>query len=315
MRRSTHTVPPVVIPILVVIAVVGFLLGIHRSSSPAPAPVPEGPTHVASSSSVVVSYPATWHQVPVAITIPGLAVSDARLLAPAAGPATAGLLSGQLPQAGSSPLPAAFVSLFRGTPSSEVVNLANVQAYRYSGLKGYNRTLDLYVIPVTASNPRALVCYASTGASAFLSQCEQIVSSVALVGQTSYNLTPDAGYAAELAAAMSALDRERVKLRAEIHERATVASVAPLATALSERFADAAATLAPLEPPQAAVTAQTALASALQQGQSAYAALASASESESTEAYDAAHRQVDAAEAKVNAALESFALLGYASSH
>jgi hypothetical protein len=311
VHKATHTVPPVVIPVLVVLAIVGFLLGIHRSSAKAPAPVTAGPTRVASSSNVLVSYPLSWSQVPVTVTIPGLTVADARLIAPGGKPATAGLIVGQLPGTGSAPLPASFVSLFRGAPSAEVVSLANVQAYRYSGLKGYDRTLDMYVIPITGANPRALICYAANGASAYLPQCEQMVSNVALVGQTSYSLTPEASYASELATIVTTLDRERMKLRGEIHERATLSLVAPLASALADRLTDAGTKVATLEPPQSANTAQTALSSALQEAHDAYVALASAAESESGEAYEAAHRRVDAAEANIDKALGSFSLLGY----
>jgi hypothetical protein len=69
--------------------------------------------------------------------------------------------------------------------------------------------------------------------------------------------------------------------------------------------------LGTLEPPLAAGPAQAALAGAMSRARDTYRALAAAATAESLASYDAARGQVDAAEAGVDAALESFALLGY----
>jgi hypothetical protein len=92
---------------------------------------------------------------------------------------------------------------------------------------------------------------------------------------------------------------------------AAPAATARLATALAGQFATAAASLAALEPPPAAGPAQAALAASILQARDTYRTLAAAGTAESVASYDAARGQVDAAEAGVDAALESFALLGY----
>jgi hypothetical protein len=235
------------------------------------------------------------------------------VLAPGGDSAHAGLLSGQLPAGEASPLPGRFLALVRGIPYVEVVNLLDVQAYRYSrlSLPGYDRILDLYVIPRPGGNPTALVCYASKGFSTYLRQCEQILARLTLVGQSPSELKPDAGYAHQLGGLIGVLDGKRLTLRGEMRQVSAPAAAARLATALAGRFATAAASLAALEPPPAAGPAQARLAGTMLHTRDTYRALAAAATAGSVASYDAARGQVDAAEAGVNAALESFALLGY----
>ena len=315
MYRSNRLLPPAVVPVLVIVAIVGYLLGVHRSSAPAPArSVPasaSGGSRTASGSNVVLDYPASWQPVPSAQSIPGLAIAHPLLLAPGGAAARAGLLSGVLHAGASGPLPASFLGLVHGVPHAEVVNLGNVQAYRYSGLNGYHRVFDVYVVPVVGSSTTALVCYAATGSAMYLTQCQQIVANATLVGQSSYELTPNGAYAARVVSLVSVLDRQRLKLRRELHERATLSAAAPLAGALAARFADATASLSSLEAPPAASGAQTALVKAVIDARDAYKTLATAAANEDSEAYEVAQHQVEAAETGVDAALESFALLGY----
>ncbi|MGO9322790.1 MAG: hypothetical protein ACLQBY_18585 [Solirubrobacteraceae bacterium] len=303
--------PPVVIPVLAVVAIVGYLLGSHRASAPsasAPSTAAAPETQIASGSSVLLEYPAGWRPTRATPAIPGLSIAHPLLLAPGGNSTHAGLLSGQLPASASSLLPASFLALVHGIPRTEILNLTNLQAYRYSGLNGYDRTLDVYVIPAVGSSPTALVCYASTGFSRYLQQCEQIVARVALVGQqTSNELSPDAAYAAQLSALITGLDGERSKARREMH--LAPADVGALAATLAHRFASAATSVAALEPPQPASAAQVALARSLVAARDAYTALAATGEEPA--GYAEAERRVNEAEAGVDSALESFALLGY----
>ena len=311
MEGSRRIVPPVVIPVLVVMAIAGYLLGSHGTSAPSTsasskAPAPE--TRIASGSSVLLEYPAGWKPTRTTSPIPGLAIAHPLLLAPGGDADRAGLLSGQLLAGASSPLPASFLALVHGIPSTEILELANLQAYRYSELSGYGRTLDVYVIPTVGSNPTALVCYAAGGFSSYLQQCEQIVAKVSLLGRhTANELSPDPAYAAQLSALIAGLDGERLKLRREMHLQP--ADVGTLATTLADRFAGAAASVAALEPPQPASAAQTALASSLMAVRGAYRALAAVHEDPA--GYADAERRVNEAETGLDSALESFALLGY----
>ena len=310
MDSSRRIVPPVVIPVLLVVAIVAYLIGSHRSSSPSPpsgSGASAGATRIASGSSVLLEYPAGWQTAAVAPTFPGLPIAHPLLLAPGGHASQAGLLSGQLPAGQPAPLPQSFVALIHDVPHAEVVSLGNGEAYRYSGITGYQRTLDVYVVPTVGASPTALVCYAASGYSSDLQQCAQIVAKATVVAQSTYPLSPDATYAGQLSSLISSLEKERVALRAQM--RANPEMVATLGTRLAARFADTAAAVAGLEAPLSASSAQATLASSLQHARDAYTALVVAA-SEPV-GYASAEPQVNAAETTVDAALENYALLGY----
>jgi hypothetical protein len=306
-RRS---LPRVLIPVLVIVAIIGYLVGVHRSAAPSASSAGQA-QRVASGASVLLEYPDTWQSGSSPPTLPGLAVTGPLLLAPGGKAAEAGLLSGQLPAGAPGPLPASFLALVHGVPHVEVVSLQHLQAYRFSRLSGYQRTLDVYVIPTVSGTPTALVCYASSGSLSYLNQCEQIVAGVTLVGQTTYSLSPSAGYASHLAALIAALEKERLAIRQQIHTSSALRGVSPLASTLAGRFETAAASLTALEAPQAASASQAALVIALTQARAAYLALARTAKSEEVDRYNTAAADVKAAETRVDGALENYVLLGY----
>jgi hypothetical protein len=308
---ARRIVPPVVIPLLAIVAIAGYLLGSHRasaSSTRSSSTTPATSKQLVPGSSVLLEYQRGWRSSAANETIPGLAIADPLMLAPGGDAAHAGLLGGQLPAGAPSPLPASFLALVHGLPTTEILDLAKLQVYKYSGLSGYERTLDVYVILTAASSPTALVCYAANGYASYLQQCGQIVARASLLGgQSAEELSPDAAYAAQLSALITGLDGERLTLRREMHLQP--AGVAALAARLARRFAGAAASVAALEPPPPASAAQAALASALTEARAAYTALAAAGADSATGTQ--AQQRVQRAETAVDGALESFALLGY----
>jgi hypothetical protein len=313
LEGSRSKVPPVVIPVLLVIAIAAYLIGDRGSSTPPPVAslaMSGKETRIDVGSSVRLEAPAGWRTAGPAPAIPGLAVAHPLLLAPDGNSAHAGLLGGQLPAGQPSPLPASFLALLHGIPSAEVVSLENLQAYRYSNIAGYQRALDIYVIPAAGGSSTALICYAASGYAGYLQQCEQIVAKVTLVRQTSYGLTPDAAYASQLSELIANLEWERMRLRAQMPKRPTM--LASLATTLANRFAGTAASVTALEPPAPASAAQAVLAGALLRARAAYAAFATAAKEALS--LTGPEARVDKAEAGVDAALENFALLGYTNS-
>jgi hypothetical protein len=293
----------------VAVAIFGYLAG-HRRVPDASGET----TRIASRANILLEYPSSWQQVAAVVPIPGLSIGRPLLLAPGGNAAHAGLLSGQLSTGGPSPLPARFLALMRGIPHVEVVDLLDGQAYRYSqlSLPGYDRILDLYVIPNAGESPTALACYASQELSTYLPGCEQIVAKLTLIGQSStYDLTPNNAYAGRLGALIDGLNRERVALRREMRLKATPAAMGNLATALADRFAAVATSLAVLEPPLAAGPAQAALARSILGARDAYTTLAVAAAAGNHTRFAIAREQVSKAETSIDAALESFALLGY----
>jgi len=295
--------------LLLVVAVLGYVAGHRRSTA---APVQQA--RPAFAGRVVVEYPSGWQRVAAAPEVPGLTIGHPVAFAPDGNAAHAGLITGQLPGGEPAPLPAAFLARLGGLPQTAVVDFVETEAYRYSQLSipGFGRMLTLYVIPSPGGDPAALACYASPAFAAYMRTCEQIVATLSLAGQQrSYELTPDAGYAGRVSALVGALDRRRLQLRRQMSRNATLAAVQSLAGRLADTFAAAAASLAALEAPAAVAQAQAALSASLLRAHGAYTALAAATQAGSLASYEVAQKQVYAAEASVDAALESFALLGY----
>lgn len=269
---------------------------------------------VTGAASVLLEYPANWRPAAAAPEIPGLSITHGVALAPGGDVAHAGLVTGQLRGGEASPLSAPFVARLRALPTAGVVNLVATQAYRYSQLSvpGFDRMLTLYVIPNPGGKPTVLACYASAAFSAYMGTCEQIVATLRLEGQPpSYGLDPDPAYARHVGALIEGLDRTRLALREGMRRHATLATVQTLATRLAHGFASAAASLSSLEPTLAVAQARAMLYGSILRARDAYAALAAAAEEGSRSRYSAARAQVYEAEASINTALESFALLGY----
>jgi hypothetical protein len=304
---STRPIPAFVAPILIAVAVLGFVVGHHRA-----APAAEAPARVAYQASIALEYPSTWQRTAAVPSIPGLSLAHPLLLAPGGDARRAGLLSGELSPAAVAPLPAGMLSLLRGLPRTEIVDFLEVQAYRYSGVRlaGYDLALELYVIPNPAGAATALACYAAPDQAQNLAQCRQIVARLTPIGRSRYDLLPDAAYAARLGAAVGALDGERLALRRQMGIRETPAAASRLATTLSGRMATAAAAIRTLPSPAVAAPTQAALVWAIERGRDAYAALAAAAAGGPVP-LAAAQRVVDGAEGTIDQSLESFALLGY----
>lgn len=304
-----RSLPAAALPVLVLVAIAGYVVG-HAGSAGAPAEK----LGTASVAGLLLHYPAGWRPAAAAPAIPGLSIAHTVVLAPGGDGAHAGLLTGQLPAGGPSPLPRQFVARMRWLPVTAVVDLLEVQAYRYARLSipGFDQMLTLYAIPNPSGNPTALACYASSAFSADMRACEQIVATLTLVGQSqNYDLTPEPRYASQLSASIGALNGQRVALRREMRPGAAPAIVQRLAVRLAAGFANAAAALSALEPSSATKQAQATLSGSILQARDAYTALAAAAQAGNPSASAAARRLVYEAETSVNAALENFALLGY----
>ena len=310
MQRATRSLTPFMIPVVLVVAILGYLAG-HRHVAAASIEA----TRATTSAGIELKYPTSWRHARATTTIPGLSIAHPLVLVPSDRSAHAGLLSGQFPLGQTSPLPPQLLTLMSGAPNVQVVNLSGGQAYRYSGigLRGYDGTLDLYVIPNPGESPKVLACYAAKGSSAYLSQCEQIVETFTPEGHTAtYDLTPNAAYARSVDGLIVRLNADRLALRRQMTSSASPATVSGLATTLADHFASVVASLSVLEPPLVTGSAQATLAASIVRARDAYRSLATATATPGAVGYDAARAQVESAEAGVDRALEGFALLGYA---
>src|ERR1035437_3612549 len=188
MRVATRSVPPVLAPLLIAAAILAYFLRAHRGPS-APAGAARAPTRVISARSVLLEYPTTWSVSAAPPSIPGLPIVDPLVLAPGGRADRAGLISGQFHSGEAGPLPSELLRAMRAIPATQVVNLLDVQAYRYSGvdLPGFDGSIELYVIPSPGSAPAALACYAVRGSAAEMEECGQIVAKLTLIGQSSFD--------------------------------------------------------------------------------------------------------------------------------
>lgn len=309
MRYPGRGLPTAVIPVLVAVAVLGYVAGHSRSEGG-----PAGGLRTLSSANVVLDYPAGWKRAAGARGVPGLSIARPILLAPGGDEAKAGLLVGAVPHGELGPLPRRFVAGLNRLPQTQIVDLAEAQAYRYAqtSVPGFGDMLTIFAIPDPGGDPTLLACYAPSARSAYMRACEQAVAGVTLVDQSqTYELTPVQTYAREITAAVAPLDALRLALKRELRPQVSATTAHELATRLAAGFAAADAALKGLEPSVAAERPQAALSTAILQARDGYTALASAASAESAAEYATAQKRIASAESDVNWALENFALLGY----
>ncbi|HEY7962322.1 MAG TPA: hypothetical protein VID29_10395 [Solirubrobacteraceae bacterium] len=299
--------------VLVALAILGYTIG-HGRPAAAPA-APQAPTRTILTSSLLLTYPADWTSLGSGPAIPGLSIAGAVTIAPAGAGASAGLLTGQLPGGEQDPLAPGFLARLHGLPQTSVVGLAETQAYRYAmlNLAGFERALTLYVIPNPGAAATVLACYAAATAARYMGACEQIVASLRLqFAPASYSLTPDAGYAHEVSAALAKTEAARTALRGKLRALGAQPAAQRPARTLAHALAAAAASLSAVQPPPAASQVQMMLAQALARTAGAYTTLAAAAGGAGAGGYAAATARVYGAEAEIEAALRAFSLLGYA---
>ncbi|HTA05140.1 MAG TPA: hypothetical protein VK774_02155 [Solirubrobacteraceae bacterium] len=309
MARRRRVLPLEVVPVLIAVAIIGFVAG-HSSGGGGGSSAP--PT--AKGPEVALSYPQGWRASTHAPSIPDLTIADVTAIAPEGNAAIAGLLLGALPAGQLAPLPSAFLARLPQLPTPEIVNLLETQAYKYGALKvaGFAPALTLFVIPNPGRAPKVFACYATPAAAAAMAACEASIATVKVVGEPQpYQLTPEPKYAAKISTAIGTLDRLRVQLKGKLHPDVTVARAKRLASSLAGGFAAASDTLEQLQPAPAAQPVQGALADAVGRAHAGYVALGKAIGERDATGYLAAQKQVTRAEADVDSALGSFVLLGY----
>jgi hypothetical protein len=304
-----------VAPVLAVLAVAGYLSGSHTGKLPAASSDSQHGRAIAAGEALL-EYPAGWQPVSSPGAIPGLRISNPVALAPAGHTSEASLVGGSIAASQTSPLPEDFLSILRGPLDSEVINLADTQAFHYSSLDlpGYDREVELYVIPDEGNAATALACLATQAGSDYLRQCQQIVAGLTLTGSSPADLTPDGLYERRLGTLIEGLDRQRATLRARMGVSTYPATLASLASRLAGDYGSAAASLASFAPPPPAGVAQATLERALLRASAAYRTLATAAAEDSEAGSPAADQQIEEAESAVDDALRGFALLGYGSS-
>jgi hypothetical protein len=297
-----------VVPVLIAVAIIGFVAG-HSSGKSG-----SSENQSQKGTDAAIGYPAGWRMAKIAPGIPQLSVANVVVLAPNGNAERAGLMSGGLPSGEPAPLPRRFVATLHRPPTPQIVNLVETQAYKYSRLSipGYRREVTLFVIPNPGARPKLFACYAPPGSLAEMRECEASVATVTAVGEPqAYDLAPDPSYAHAISATVSTLDARRAALKRELGPDVTVAAARRLAAALAEGFAKAAAALDRLHPPAVAGPVHAVLTDATRRAHDGYLALVAAVDERDVTHYEAAQKDISRAEADVDSALASFVLLGY----
>jgi hypothetical protein len=316
-RRTSQEKQIIAVLLLITVAIVGYLYG-HGNSTVAPVER----TREASNAVTVITYDSAsgWLPVSSAPTIPGLAIGQSLVLGPGDGAKSAGLVVGQLLESEFGPLPPRLLAALRQPPQTDVVDLLNTQAYRYSGLSltGSGLRLTLYTIPSSASTTMAVVCYADSGDSRYLPECEHLAGTLTISTgspqaevRTYQALTPQLAFGRQLSAIVARVDALLATERPQLGQRTSSAKAAIVARRLADELAGAAGSIAAVRPPPAAARAQGSLSESLRRAGEAYSALAAAAGGENTFEFRAALTQVYSAEAVLSGALKDFGLLAY----
>jgi hypothetical protein len=308
MLGLDRNLPRVLVTMLAVVAVVGYAIG-HSAWQRAGSPPATRSRLVAS---VLLQYPEDWRQASIPPALAELKIAHPVVLSPPGRAGRAGLLAGSLPPDGASLLPQHLLSALGAPPRAAIVNLLELQAYRYKGLSvpGFEGQLTMFLIPNRGEAPATVICYANARAAHFMSDCNAVVAGLTQVGQ-SYELTPDPGYARRLRSVIDALDASRLRLAGPPPAGASAALAGRIVTQAASQFKSAADALSALEPPAVSSSSQVALLAALTRASRAYASLSALVRSEAAAGYGAARSRARAAEAEVDSALSNFALLGY----
>src|SRR5271165_6054616 len=169
------------VPVLLVAALVGYLVGHGHAASAS-----SEKTRSLLVGGVLVNAPVDWRLAPASPAIPGLTMVNPVDLAPGGDGANAGLISGQLPAGEPSPLPAPFVAHLSGLPQTQIVNLVEAQAYRYSQLHvpGFAKALIVYAVPNPGGRPAAIACYAGRNSLSQMQVCERVIATLTLVNHS-----------------------------------------------------------------------------------------------------------------------------------
>jgi hypothetical protein len=315
MHRVRRGLVMIAVPALALAAILGYVAGHRGGRAAGRAPASRGPSRLLSVGDLLLESPAGWQRAGSAPTTPGLQLEGEILLAPGS-PRDSGMFGGQLAPGQQSPLPTAFLSTLDAVPRTQILDFLGGQAYEYAGLSipGYPHGLDLYVVPNSSTAPTVVGCYATPALAARRAACQQVIAKLTLVGQSQNDLNPDPAYANALGKLLRSLDAERLTIRRQMRASTTPAAVGALAKQLAAHLAAAASSLSALEAPLAVGEAQTALADAIVAARDAYQAMAGAAASEVLSGYDESLVRVERADDGIDAALETFALLGYSRS-
>jgi hypothetical protein len=303
--------------LLLAVAIVAYLDG-HGGSAAAPVER----SREASNAATIINYDAAsgWLPASSPASIPGLEIAQPLALGPGGDGARAGLIVGQMVDSEFGPVPPQFLAQLRAPPDTDVVDLLNTQAYRYTGLTltGSGMDVTLYTIPTSSSSTTAIVCYAQAGSPRYLSACEQLAGTLTIAAgspqvevRTYQSLSPQLAFGSRIGAISTQVTGLLDTLRPQLRQGVSRAAAAGVANHLAGSLAGAVGELSTVVAPPAAARAQGSLSESLRRAHEAYAALGASLSGGDESEYNAALAQVYSAESSLSTSLKYFGLLAY----
>jgi hypothetical protein len=295
----------------VVAAVIGYL--VSPSSGGSSAPPQPALVGSASAGPLAISFPAGWQHQSGLVTH-NLTLAN-QIGVSSAAPASGQLILGTANSNDPTLLPSSILSALSTAPTPQVVTLGHSQFYRYLDLtpSGASAPETIYALPTTAGIVIA-VCQPNGAGAAFMSACEQVVSTLQLSSGKVLGLGPSTTYASGFSALISKLSAARTGAEAKLASATTPAAQAKAATDLSTAYQQAASALGALSPPPAAASANASAAAALHAIASGYAALALAAKHNDHHRYASAQDAIAHGSDALSAAFSQLAKLGYVTS-
>jgi len=302
-RRSAAPVVAGLGGAALIAAVLGFVLGSSGGDSSEPA----GSETIAAGA-FDIAPPGGWTRSAGPAQIPGLDLGqDAVTVTPSGGADKGTLTVGMTESTDSTLLPKSFLSELSSKPKpTDGVRLGDLEAFRYKGLKpkGFSQQLTVYAAPTTEGVATVACAAPAAVATAFLSECESVSTTLTVKSGKAYPLGADDDYATDVSDRINALNSARSSGISKMKSAKSGKSQASAATSIATAYATAAATLKDADVSPQFAGANSDLVKALSKAESAYKSLSSAARAESSSRYKSASKKVKSAESAVSRALD-----------
>jgi hypothetical protein len=205
-------------------------------------------------------------------------------------------------------LPTTFKKQLTGpAPKGEPVQLGDLKAYRYTGLKpkNYPQDLTVYTVP-TDAGVATVACSASAAqAQSFLPECERSASTLTLSGTKATDLGIPASYVNGVNGAIKTMQSKRAAALKKMKSAKSPSAQASGAREAAAAYSGAAKSIAGQKIPPQVSEINTAILAALHQGAAGYTQMASGAASNNSSKYKGGQSEVKKADKALQQALKA----------
>jgi len=306
-RFSTGVVVGGLVALAVVLALVGFFVG-HATGKSSKS----GGSNTLTAGKATITYPGDWEATESAPTIPGIPVPNSQAIAPK-GSTTSGLAFDSVAQNWPTFLPQAFLGHITqaDVDNRTVVKLGSLQAFRYANLHptGFSGVATVYAVPQPSRPSTAIACYAASGA--IPATCESIAAGLKISGAKPYQLTPSSEYVRTFNSSIGRVNAARSSGLQKLNSAKSAKAQSQAAKSIASAYQSAAKSMQGADVTAYVKPVNDPLVASLRSAASAYTSLASAAAAGSTSRYNAARTQATKSAKAVDAAVQSFRLIGF----